>query len=192
MPEDTDGHDGFDAQQYSVVSQRRSQWDALIWQVPVLGFTAQAFLLTIALSGGNTRTARIVASLLALAVSACCLQLMARHRLCEAVDAQWLVDSDEEQHLKPIQGRPFEAQLDDLRRNERFLEGERWRKPVVWLAQFRSTNVWMLAMAAFGVAAAVSLVLAIVKPSLLAGTSLIVPATDRPSTLSAWWYEVIV
>ena len=94
---------------------------------------------------------------------------MARHRLSEAVDANWLVESDEHLHLEPIHGRPFEAKLEDLRLSDEYLKGERWRKPVVWLAQFRSTNVWMLAMALFGVAAAVSLILAIAKPSVLGG-----------------------
>jgi hypothetical protein len=176
MPGNADAHDGFDFQQYSVVSQRRTQWDVLIWQVPVLGFAAEAFLFTIALSAGNTRTARILASLLAFVVSACCVQLMARQRLSETLDAQWLVDSDEDQHLKPVHGKPFEGKLNDLRLSEEFLKGEPWRKPVVWLARFRSTNVWMLAMVGFGVAAVVSLALAIVKPSLLGGA----PGLPRP------------
>jgi hypothetical protein len=169
MPGDAEANDGLDFQQYAVVSQRRNQWDALIWQVAALGFAAQAFLFTIALGGDTTRTARILASLLALVVSACCVQLMGRHRLSEAVDAHWLVKSDADHRLEPVHGAPFDAKLEALRRSEEFLEGEPWRKPVVWAARFRSTNVWMLAMTCFGVVAAASLVLAIVKPSLLSG-----------------------
>ena len=170
---DPDATNGLDFQQYGVVSRRRSQWDALIWQVPVLGFIAQAFLFTIALGGGTARTGRIVASLLALVISASCVQLMARHRLSEAVDARWLVDSDEAHRLEPVHGAPFEAKLVDLRRSEEFMKGDPWRKPVAWLAHFRSSDVWMLASAAFGVAAIVSLALAIVRPSLLSGAAIV-------------------
>jgi hypothetical protein len=184
MPGDAEANDGLDFQQYGVVAQRRSQWDALIWQVSVLGFAAQAFLFTIALGGGTTRTARILASLLALVISACCIQLTARHRLSEAVDDQWLVDSDEGHRLEAVHGAPFEAKLKDQRRSEDFLKGEPWRKPVAWLAQFRPSNVWMLASVAFGVVAVTSLVLAIVKPSLLSGAAIVSLPRDRAALVS--------
>ncbi|MER6612681.1 hypothetical protein [Streptomyces xantholiticus] len=34
---------------YQAVAARRMQWDALLWQVPALSLTAQAFLFTITL-----------------------------------------------------------------------------------------------------------------------------------------------
>jgi hypothetical protein len=49
---------------YAAVATRRAQWDSLVWQVPTLSLTAQAFLLTIALSQGNDAWARIISALL--------------------------------------------------------------------------------------------------------------------------------
>lgn len=48
---------------YSVVASRRLQWDNLLWQVPVLGLTAQAFLFTTALGSGD-RWSKVIASVL--------------------------------------------------------------------------------------------------------------------------------
>ena len=42
---------------YGALATRRLQWDNLLWQVPILGLTAQAFLFTIALDPGSTRFA---------------------------------------------------------------------------------------------------------------------------------------
>ena len=48
----------------AAVAARRTQSDQLVWQVPVLSLTAQAFFFSIALSPDGTRTTRIIASLL--------------------------------------------------------------------------------------------------------------------------------
>lgn len=76
--------------QYEVVAARRDASKAQVWQVPLLGVTIQAFLLTIALSPQYELWARIVASLLALTTAAACAQLLARHRRFETADAHWL------------------------------------------------------------------------------------------------------
>jgi hypothetical protein len=77
---------------YQVVAARRLQWDNLVWQVPALSLTAQAFLFTIAIGGTSSRPARIIASLLALVITLLCTTLMARHRQSEIHDAHWLAD----------------------------------------------------------------------------------------------------
>lgn len=74
---------------YQVVAARRLQWDNLVWQVPVLGLTAQAFLFVTALDGGS-RHAKVVASLLSIMTAVLCVTLMARHRQGELADAHWL------------------------------------------------------------------------------------------------------
>lgn len=56
-------------QQYQVVASRRQQFDLMIWQVPVLGLTAQAFLLNIALSHGTSQVARALSAGLAVVTS---------------------------------------------------------------------------------------------------------------------------
>ncbi len=75
---------------YQAVAARRLQWDNLLWQVPVLSLTAQAFLFTTALSADALGWARVVASLLSLNISVLSILLMARHRQGELTDAHWL------------------------------------------------------------------------------------------------------
>jgi hypothetical protein len=48
--------------EYAAIAARRTQWDSLLWQVPTLSLTAQAFLFTIALTQGNDAWARIISS----------------------------------------------------------------------------------------------------------------------------------
>lgn len=43
---------------YAALCQRRLGLETLLWQVPAIGFTGQAFLLNIALSSGNREGAR--------------------------------------------------------------------------------------------------------------------------------------
>jgi hypothetical protein len=75
---------------YAAVAARRAQWDSLVWQVPTLSLTAQAFLLTIALSQGNDAWARIISAILSLNITVISIMLMARHRQAEIHDAHWL------------------------------------------------------------------------------------------------------
>jgi hypothetical protein len=75
---------------YAAVAARRTQFDQLVWQVPVLSLTAQAFLFSIALSPAGTRTTRIIASLLSLVMTFLSLHLMVKHRQAEVADGQWL------------------------------------------------------------------------------------------------------
>lgn len=77
---------------YQAVSARRIQWDNLVWQVPLLSLTAQAFLITIALGVGISRLSRVVASLLSLVITVLSITMMTRHRQAERADAQWLED----------------------------------------------------------------------------------------------------
>jgi hypothetical protein len=61
--------DNISREAYAAVAARRTQFDQLVWQVPVLSLTAQAFLFSIALSPDGTRTTRIIASLLSLVMT---------------------------------------------------------------------------------------------------------------------------
>ena len=77
---------------YSAIASRRAQWDNLLWQVPVLSLTAQAFLLSIALDPGGSTMGRLVSTTLSFLISFLCVDLMRRHRTAELVDAHWLED----------------------------------------------------------------------------------------------------
>jgi hypothetical protein len=63
-----------------VYSAQYAQFTYLLWQVPALSLTAQAFLLTIALSHGNGVSARITAAALSAVISAASYALMQTQR----------------------------------------------------------------------------------------------------------------
>lgn len=73
---------------YQVVAARRQTFDTMLWQVPSLCLTAQAFLLTISLGADSSRLARLISSILACAAMGMCLQLMAKYRHLELIDAR--------------------------------------------------------------------------------------------------------
>lgn len=73
---------------YQVVAGRRLAIDTMMWQVPSLGLTAQAFLLTISLGSDSSRLARLVAAFLGCVAMGMCLQLMAKYRYLEVVDSR--------------------------------------------------------------------------------------------------------
>jgi hypothetical protein len=72
---------------YQALAARRAQWDNLFWQVPVLSFTAQAFLFTIALGPGTTVLGRTISASLSVLISFLSLTLMKGHRRSEIADA---------------------------------------------------------------------------------------------------------
>lgn len=139
---------------YQAVAARRMQWDALLWQVPALSLTAQAFLFTIALGPDSSRYARIIASALAIVMSVLSLYLMARHRQAEITDAHWLADYEQRCFGHQVHG-PTWAQ----RRNQ--------TPTVSWLTRYRAFSVWMTGLSAFGIAALTTLMLALFTPTVL-------------------------
>jgi hypothetical protein len=75
---------------YNAVVQRRTAFDKLAWQAPVLSLTAQAFLFTVALSPGSSLFARLIASGLAAVAALGSIALFGRHASGEHLDSEWL------------------------------------------------------------------------------------------------------
>jgi hypothetical protein len=75
---------------YQVVAARRQNFESMVWQVPALSLTAQAFLLVIALGSGSGHLARIAAGLLSAVTALMSVQLLLRQRLHERADSIWL------------------------------------------------------------------------------------------------------
>jgi hypothetical protein len=148
---------------YQVVAARRLQWDNLVWQAPALSLTAQAFLLTITLSAGYETWPRRAAAALALVVSLLSLNLLARHRLSEIADAQFLA-AFEERHASwlndmetddgangtrgPVHGPAFRE------RRKAVLAQRKDGAVMAWAAKWTSSKVWFWGLALFGVTAA--------------------------------------
>src|SRR5487761_2531122 len=76
-------------EQYAIVANRRQQWDTLLWQMPTMALTGEAFLFTILLGGSTSQAGRIVASILALVVAIASLHSLSAHRLSELADSHW-------------------------------------------------------------------------------------------------------
>lgn len=146
---------------YATVAARRLQWDNLLWQVPILSLTAQAFLFTIQLGGESRQVARVIAALLSLVVTYLCVTLMARHRQAELFDAHWLEDFENEhwpQH-EAVHGYAFAR-----RRNNEPVDGG-WTDSLVPLV--RGYRTWIGGQLIIGLVASVNLVLAVVAPDIL-------------------------
>jgi hypothetical protein len=79
---------------YQVVAARRQNFDSMLWQVPALSLTAQAFLLAISLGSGSGHLATIAAGLLSAVTALMSVQLLQRQRLHELADARWLHNFD--------------------------------------------------------------------------------------------------
>lgn len=75
---------------WQTMAARRSGFDAMMWQTPALGMTAQAFLLTLALGPGTARWARLISAVLSLMLSLMVMQLMAKHRQNEVSESRRL------------------------------------------------------------------------------------------------------
>lgn len=139
---------------YQVLASRRAGYDTLIWQTPVLGLTAQAFLFTVALSHESSRTARFIAASLALVTSVISIQLMAKHRHHERLDSEALQHFESEHNLPPLH-KPPEERAEELG----------WKRNL--LVRWRSYVVWAVGLAVFGAAAVMILVINCAKPELL-------------------------
>jgi hypothetical protein len=139
---------------YQVVAARRLQWDQLVWQVPVLSLTAQAFLFTIALGSGSSRTARAVAALLSLVTSFLSVELMSRHRQAEMADARWL-EKYEDKHFPNEKGYVVHGLAFRDARNA---------SPAGPLGKLPGYWTWLCGLGLFGLAALVVLGLVVMHP----------------------------
>jgi hypothetical protein len=141
---------------YAAVAQRRVHYDALMWQVPALGLTAQAFLLTIALGHDSGRLSRILASSVAAVVSVLTMQLMAKHRWHERVDSQWL-EKFERRHG-----------LDVVHQSRHTLARELNLGGPGGPARWRSYRLWQVAIGLLGVVGIGCTILALFAPNAFA------------------------
>ncbi len=135
-------------------------YDTLMWQTPILGLTAQAFLFSVALNPScSVRTARLISMILAqLATSLMSIQLMAKHRHHEMVDSLTLEQIEKDHSLTglhlPIHHRQIAKTL---------------KRP--WLLKLSSYRVWMVGLALFAVAALFIIVVSIARPDILSATA---------------------
>ncbi|WP_050669290.1 DUF4916 domain-containing protein [Luteipulveratus halotolerans] len=130
---------------YTTVAARYNAQNTLMWQTPALALTAQAFLLTIAMSAGSPTVGRVISSLLAVLISLLSIQLMLKHSAYELADRKTLEHLEHAMGLQPVHSTPA---------------------PLRGLAGQKSRTWWVTGLALLGVAAMANLVLVLVAPSL--------------------------
>lgn len=141
------------------MAARRMQWDNLVWQVPVLSLTAQAFLLTIALSADSSLLARIVSCLLSMTAAVLAVQLMTKHRQAEISDAHWLQDYEQQyfpDHV--VHGPTWRTRRDEQDPEAGIFSG---------FKKWPGFKTWAWGLTLFGVAAVFVLLAAVADPGLL-------------------------
>ena len=146
-----------DTAMYAAVAARRTQSDALLWQVPALSMTAQAFLFTISLGSDTGRLARVVAALLSMLIGFMSLELMSRHRRAELVDAEWMEAYEKRRWGETMHGGTWKKRRDDAHGGGP-------------LGSIPAFTTWWIGLAIFMSAALVIFVIALVSPQSLAAT----------------------
>jgi hypothetical protein len=129
--------------QYQLISSRRASMDSLMWQVPVLSLTAQAFLFSIALGADTSEFARLISATLSLLAATASIQLMSKHRSLEVRDSIWLEDFEKINKLSVLHSKP-ELANDGI-----------FKRYIIGLSSFK---VWIFTLALFGLAALVILI----------------------------------
>lgn len=143
---------------YAAVAARRTQFDDLVWQVPVVSLTAQAFLFTISLASDTSQFARTVSCCLSIVVTFLTLHLFTRHRQAEITDAHWLEAIEAGTAIPGAHGQA-------LRRARALESGDAWI--FSRLSRLPGYRTWSVGLSIFGVAAALILIVTWVAPSWL-------------------------
>ncbi len=153
-------------EQYAIVANRRQQWDTLLWQMPTMALTGEAFLFTISLGGSTSQTGRIVASILALVVAIASLHSLSAHRLSELADSQWLHEHELLHGAFEVHGVSWRtrrmAVIQDQLHSSKLTD-----RLVARTYRFRSIEVWFWTMILIALTATSVLIMAIVAPGLL-------------------------
>jgi hypothetical protein len=155
-----DSYDASDLAVYQVVASRRLQWDNLLWQVPTLSLTAQAFLFTIALGADTSQLSRCIAALLSMLSAAVSMILMAGQRRGELTDSAWL----EAYELRHFDGVGAHGMAYKARRDQTPMVRDSDSRLIHFYGHFARKQTfpyWMSALFGFGIAAAVVFVIAI-------------------------------
>jgi hypothetical protein len=130
----------------------------MIWQTPALGLTAQAFLLTIALSADASRTARLITAILSLVTALVAMQTMTKHRYNETTDARLLECIERELGFTVGNQPPHMPPR---------IRGAAVNNATGPINKLRSFDLWMISLSAFALSGLIVIIVTIVQPSAL-------------------------
>lgn len=128
---------------------RRYAIDQMMWQVPALTLTAQAFLLTIAFGSQTSWIARVVAACVGLVTAGAGIQLLLRHRYHEFLTSNWL-ERLAAAHDWPILHHPDRAEAFAFHGDGHPARKDPW--PRGRLAVAHSPGIWIKALLVFATA----------------------------------------
>lgn len=142
---------------YQVVAQRRVNCDTKMWQAPVLGLTAQAFLFTIVCGAHSPAAARVISGLLAFVAAVASIMLMSRHRRFEVADSKWLQAYEETHfHMTPP---PTSQSAKPLPRTAPHAAPRPFFEEAGGLDRFGLYKIWLCVLGLFGVVAPVTAII---------------------------------
>jgi hypothetical protein len=153
-------------EQYSIVANRRQQWDTLLWQMPTMALTGEAFLFTISLGGATSQTGRVVASLLALVVAVASLHSLSAHRLSELTDSHWLAEHEIDRGASIVHGVSWRERRMAIIK-EQLHSPDFTDRLVARTYRFRSIEIWFWTMVLIALTAVAVLGIAAIHPALL-------------------------
>jgi hypothetical protein len=141
----------------SVYAGQFGSYTTLLWQVPALGLTAQAFLLTIALMKDSSSGARVIACALSLVIAIASARLMHNQRGRAVNHAELLRRLSEKLELsKFLHG---DLELDDATPSKTNAQN-------VWAVDHLIYHVWSWCMYLFMLADGLIILAVILRPSL--------------------------
>ena len=100
---------------HSALVAKRSLANELLWQVPTMSFTAQAFLLSIAFDIEKASCYRVLSGMISCGIGCLCWQLFLRHSALELQTSKRLQDLEKEHfpfcvHTDPKEAAHYEAE----------------------------------------------------------------------------------
>ncbi|HUB99377.1 MAG TPA: hypothetical protein VMS11_06095 [Solirubrobacterales bacterium] len=148
---------------YTVIANRRTAFDTLMWQVPALGLAAQAFLLTIAFGSDSSDAARYFSGGLSVVVAVVAIQTMLKHRANELTDSRILEGIERQAGIRIGDGA-FPHDKPEVRGpavgNEQ-ING--------WWEQWKSAWLWVFSLSCFALAGLAAISLTVFAPGTLSG-----------------------
>jgi hypothetical protein len=87
---------------YEMLTARFLAHDEMLWQTPALALTAEAFLMTIALSRDVIDVAASIAAFLGFILMLMSMHLLGRHRFLELIEKRKLMDLEKRLGMEPL------------------------------------------------------------------------------------------
>ena len=128
---------------------RRLDSNGLLWQVPGLSLTAQAFLVGASLAADAPRGLRVAVAALAAILALATIQLLLRHRYRERLFSNGMDASREARGLPAIDAPDVFERIADERPGDRGAAFRRWRGSNRHPQRWAAFTTWTVVLACF-------------------------------------------